>query len=200
MLREVYRRLPFVESYRRHRNLRRLSALVVFGENTQIVGPIDKRASKSRIVIGRDCLIEGVLVTETDQSEIRIGNNVYIGGHTNLDCALSIVIEDDVLISYECTISDSDNHSLLYRLRKHDLSEWKHGRHDWTTTASAPIRIMRGAWIGTRAIILKGVTVGEGAIVAAGSVVTRDVSPWTIVGGNPAKLIRDLSDEERMVE
>lgn len=200
MLRDVYRRIPFLASYRQKKNLRRLRALLVFGENTQILGPVEKRAPASRIVIGRDCLIEGMLVTETDQSEIRIGNNVYIGGHTNLDCAISIVIEDDVLISYQCIIADSDNHSVLYRVRKNDLGDWKHGKHDWGTTARAPIRVMRGAWIGARAIILKDVTVGVGAIVAAGSVVTKDVPPWTIVGGNPAKIIRSLTDEERMIE
>jgi acetyltransferase-like isoleucine patch superfamily enzyme len=51
-----------------------------------------------------------------------------------------------------------------------------------------------------RAIVLKGVTIGEGAVVAAGSIVTSDVPPWTIVGGNPARVIRALTDEERMSE
>ena len=55
----------------------------------------------------------------------------------------------------------------------------------------APITIHDNVWIGSSAIILKGVTVGEGAVVAAGSVVTRDVKAFTIVGGNPAKLIRE---------
>lgn len=200
MLRAVYRRIPFFASYRQRRVLRKLKALVAFGENTEIRGSVDKRDRESRIIIGRDCLIEGYLVTETGQSEIRIGNNVYIGSDTNLDCALSIVIEDDVLVSYQCIIADSDNHSILYRIRKYDLSAWKHGKHDWTSTASAPIRIMRGAWIGARAIILKGVTIGEGAVVGAGSVVTKDIPAWTIAAGNPARIIRPLTDEERGVE
>ena len=54
----------------------------------------------------------------------------------------------------------------------------------------APIRICRGAWIGARACILKGVQVGEGAVVGMGSVVTRNVEPHTVVAGNPARLIR----------
>jgi len=64
----------------------------------------------------------------------------------------------------------------------------------------APVTIENKAWIGARAIILKGVTVSEGAVVAAGSVVTKDVPPWTIVGGNPATILRPLTEEERMVE
>ena len=57
---------------------------------------------------------------------------------------------------------------------------------------SAPIHICSKAWIGTGVTLLKGVTIGEGAIVAAGSVVVKDVPPWTVVGGNPAQIIKNL--------
>ena len=62
---------------------------------------------------------------------------------------------------------------------------------------TAPITICDGVWIGARAIILPGVIIGEGAVVAAGAVVTKDVEPWTVVGGNPAKFItnRVLRDD-----
>jgi acetyltransferase-like isoleucine patch superfamily enzyme len=60
-----------------------------------------------------------------------------------------------------------------------------------------PIRIGRGAWLGARVIILKGVTVGEGAVVGAGSVVTRDVAPYTLVAGNPARFIREIPLNDR---
>ncbi|MDH4236354.1 MAG: hypothetical protein OEV17_03815 [Nitrospira sp.] len=53
------------------------------------------------------------------------------------------------------------------------------------------------AWIGLDAIILKGVTIGEGAIVGAGSVVSKDVPPFTIVAGNPARVVRELGPDER---
>ena len=53
-----------------------------------------------------------------------------------------------------------------------------------------PISVGDAAWIATGAIILPGVTIGEGAVVAAGAVVTKDVEPWTVVGGNPAKFIK----------
>jgi acetyltransferase-like isoleucine patch superfamily enzyme len=190
--------IPGLASYRKRRKNRLLRSLITFGSNTEVPGAIEKRSPKSRIIIGSDCLIEGFLVTERDESEIRIGNNVYIGGHTNVDCLTSIVIEDDVLVSYHATIADSDNGSLNYKARKLHLSQWKDRSqpYDWSTTASAPIRICKGAWIGARSIILKGVVVGEGAIVGAGSVVSKDVPAWTIVGGNPARVIRELSEEE----
>jgi acetyltransferase-like isoleucine patch superfamily enzyme len=65
-------------------------------------------------------------------------------------------------------------------------------RHDWSHTEMAPIRICEGAWIGARSIILKGVTIGAGAVVGMGSVVTRDVPARTVVGGNPARVIREI--------
>jgi len=68
-----------------------------------------------------------------------------------------------------------------------------------STVATAPVKISNKAWIGVRAIVLKGVTIGEGAVVGAGSIVTSDVPPWTIVAGNPARIIRPLTDEERML-
>lgn len=54
-----------------------------------------------------------------------------------------------------------------------------------------PVKIENNVWIGCNCIILKGVVIGEGAVVAAGSVVTRDVAPKTLVGGNPARLLKE---------
>jgi acetyltransferase-like isoleucine patch superfamily enzyme len=61
-----------------------------------------------------------------------------------------------------------------------------------TQVISAPVVIEDDAWIGFKAIILKGVSVGRGAIVASGAVVTKDVEPWTVVAGNPAQVIKIL--------
>ena len=175
-------------------NLRRF---INIGEDTDITGIIDKRSLKSTITVGKNCLIQGYLVTETDGSEILIGNNVFIGGGTLIDCASSITIQDDVLISYQCILVDSDNHSLRYSIRKNDLADWRKGKFDWSTTKSVPIKISKGAWVGARAIILKGVTIGEGVVVGAGSVVTKDVPSWTVVAGNPARVIREIAEHER---
>jgi acetyltransferase-like isoleucine patch superfamily enzyme len=171
---------------------------VKVGSNSIIKGRLEKRNKLSTIQIGSACLIEGGLVTETEQSIIKVGNNVFIGGATLLDCVMSITIEDDVLISYRCIISDSDNHSTRYSLRKKDLSEWKQGYiSNWSLAKSAPVLIKKGAWIGAQCIILKGVTIGEGAIIGAGSVVTKDIPDWCVATGNPAKVIREIPEDER---
>lgn len=168
------------------------------GINSDINGKIDIRVDGGEVIIGSDSLIEGMIATETKSSRVYIGNNVFIGGGSIIDAVTSINIEDDVLISYQCIIQDSDNHNLAYSLRKNDTADWKNRRyHNWELTPKKPVRISKGAWIGARAIILKGVTVGIGSVVGAGSVVTKDVADWTIVAGNPAKLIREIPENER---
>jgi len=171
---------------------------VKIGQNTEIYGRIDIRSKDATVIIGSDCLISGHLALETYNSCITIGNNVYIGCGVIIDSACSIEIGNDVLISYQVIIQDSDNHSHQFRLRKNDNKDWKERReHDWNVTPKKAIKIANGVWIGARAILLKGVIIGEGAIIGAGSVVTKDVSAWTIVAGNPAKVIREIPPDER---
>jgi galactoside O-acetyltransferase len=149
--------------------------------------------------IGSESNLEGVLVFEKTGARIAIGSRTHIGGDTIVAAASSIEIGDDVLIAFQALIMDHNSHSLRFSERQHDVRDWIRGTKDWSTVAISAVKISHKAWIGARAMILKGVTVGEGAIVAAGSVVTRDVPAWTIVGGNPAQVIRPLTDEERIV-
>lgn len=167
------------------------------GNNTEIIGTLEIRMDGGSIFVGNDCLIEGYVVCESENSKIAIGDNVYIGNSTVIDCAKSITIEDDVLISYHVTIADTDGHSIKFSSRKNDLQAFRQGRIDWSLIPSMSILIKRGAWIGTRAIILKGVTIGEGAIVGAGAVVINNVPDWSVVAGNPAKLVRKIGESDR---
>ncbi|KAA6307584.1 hypothetical protein EZS27_040743, partial [termite gut metagenome] len=117
---------------------------------------------------------------------------------TTFYCTNGISIGNDVGIAWGCTIADSNFHSIVSSERLKDMSnfreEFKEGtlgkNADWSVIKSAPIVIKDKAWIGFHSIIMKGVTIGEGAIVAAGSVVTKDVPDYAVVGGNPAKIIK----------
>jgi acetyltransferase-like isoleucine patch superfamily enzyme len=187
-----------VRCYGKFRHLVNALKVTRLGANSVLSCRIERRKKGGVISIGESNSISGFLITETEYSRIEIGNNVFIGGKTILDCVVHIAIEDDVLISYDCLIADSDNHSLRSGIRKHDLADWrKGGSHDWSTTKTKPVRLKKGAWIGARAIILKGVTIGEGAIVGAGAVVTHDIPAYTIAAGNPARVIRELRPDER---
>lgn len=74
-------------------------------------------------------------------------------------------------------------------------------QHDWRAAdfayVSAPVSIGHHCWISARVIVLPGVTIGDGAVVAAGAVVTKDVPPWTLVGGNPARVLRERPVHDR---
>ena len=94
---------------------------------------------------------------------------------------------------------DHDSHALVFSERKDDVQEWLRGKKDWSHVKMMPVIIKDKVWLGAKVIVLKGVTIGEGAVVGAGSVVVNDVPPWTLVAGNPARVIRALPREERGV-
>lgn len=166
------------------------------GADSEMNAAVVIRKRGGQIIVGDDCLIYGSLTTETEHAKLSIGNNVYVGDSI-IAAALSVTLEDDVLVSGGCLIQDSDNHNLRYSIRKNDCRDWKRGRlHNWDVTPKAPIRICRGAWIGAKSIVLKGVTIGVGSVVGAGSVVTRDVASYTVVAGNPARFIKQIDDGE----
>ena len=181
---------------------RLLPGRVVIGNGTKLNGATlsARQREGCSLSIGSASNIEAALVLEQSSARISIGSRTHIGGGTLLAAASSIEIGDDVLIAFEALIMDHNSHSLKFRERQHDVRDWVKGTKDWSTVAMAPVKISNKAWIGVRAIVLKGVTIGEGAVVGAGSLVTANVPPWTIVGGNPARIIRPLTDEERMTE
>jgi acetyltransferase-like isoleucine patch superfamily enzyme len=165
---------------------------------------VDKPVEGKKFVkIGDDSVLNCKLIFESTTGEVIIGNRVYIGT-SDIICTNTIEFCENVFVSWECIFIDNDSHSLNYLDREKDLDqllidcrrEGKLIEHkNWDTVVSKPIKICNNAWIGMRCIILKGVTIGEGAIVAAGSVVVKDVPAWTIVGGNPAKVIREIPAE-----
>lgn len=122
-----------------------------------------------------------VITGEKDMIQrLRIGKYCYINAGCTFDARDFITIGDDVSIGHEVMILTAS----------HDSSHPGKRGGDITT---APVFVEDGAWLGARAIILPGVTVGAGAIVAAGAVVSKDVPAHTLVGGIPAKKIRELN-------
>lgn len=142
------------------------------GKNITILGNGNSITLGDAVAIRNNVLLAG-------NGSLKIGDNTAINGDTIISCYDQIKIGSDVMIAPRCYILDID-HSYKHR----DLPISKQG-YD-----TAPIKIGDGVWLGTQVVITKGVTIGEGAIVAANSVVTKDIPPYTIYGGIPAKLIK----------
>lgn len=149
----------------------------------------------NRIEIGNESIVHARISFDADSGRVIVGDRCYVG-RSHLVCHTSIILGDDVIISWGVTIVDHNSHALAWREREDDVRDWSRGVKIWDNVKRAPVVIEDRVWIGFNAIVLKGVTIGRGSVVAAGAVVTRDVPPFVIVGGNPARLIRELTAEE----
>ena len=116
-------------------------------------------------------------VTVYHPESLSFGDQVDIGEFVVIRASGGVTIGSRVLVAAHAVISSRQHPTTLPR---------------WGVTEDAPIAIEDDVWIGAKATILKGVRIGRGAIVAASSVVTSDVEPWTIVAGNPARVVRRL--------
>lgn len=146
---------------------------------------------RKSIKIGQNSIIMGELLVLKYSGEITIGSNTYIGNKTRIWSADSINIGDRVFISYGVNIHDNDAHSLSAKKRHEQFKDIfiNNKLNNIEGIKKQQIIIGNDVWIGFNVSILKGVKIGNGAIIASSSVVTKDVEPYTIVGGNPAKNI-----------
>ncbi len=139
----------------------------------------------STIIIGDNVSIYGHMGIGSgrihDNPTLRIGNGVDIGHNVFFTVNQEVIIEDHVNIASFTHIMDSDSHPRDPYLRAQKLPP--------SRDEIKPIRICSRAWIGLGSFIMKGVTIGEGAIVGSNSVVISDVPPFSVVIGNPARVI-----------
>lgn len=172
------------------------NSIFVYGFSLRQVVPVKHK----RLFIGDGSVIGCQCIFESDKGEIRIGDNCHVGGFTIISRS-KVQIGDNVTIAWGGVIYDHDSHSLDYKERRLDTErEFKDlsnnrsfiASKDWSSVKTAPIIIEDDVWIGMNCIILKGVTIGRGAVIGAGSVVTHDIPPFTLAAGNPAKEIRKL--------
>jgi acetyltransferase-like isoleucine patch superfamily enzyme len=161
------------------------------GARLFLEGPLPLIDGNGTIRIGDDVRIGGrnswtVGYKVSENAELIIEDRVNIGYHNTLSVAKSLRIGADTMFAPDVQIYDNPNHPLspAARMRKEPFA----------LADAAPVSIGRNVWIGTGAIVMRGVTIGDGAIVGAMSVVTRDVPPGALVAGNPARVLRTLDD------
>jgi acetyltransferase-like isoleucine patch superfamily enzyme len=164
------------------------------GKNLSMESDIPLIIGSGRIIIGDNVKIgnrQAWIVTPNlyERPELIIGDNTNINFCTEISVEKRVRIGRYCRIAGETKIYDNNSHSIYYmnkrRMTKEDV---------------APVTIEDHVWVGTRSIILKGVTIGKGAVIAAGSVVTKNVPPMTLAGGNPARVIKRIESNHHHLE
>jgi galactoside O-acetyltransferase len=196
--------IHFLKAQRRKKWLKKMEHFYQKSDSAIFLDSFDLRldlpTNKKYLQVGENSAVGGSFIFESKDGFVSIGKNCWIGSSSFI-CNAKIIIEDNVTIAFNSNFYTHNSHSLNYLERQRDISEHigaiKNKRNpfaikNWNDVGSKPIRICKNAWIGMNCLILKGVTIGEGAIVGAGSVVAKDVEPWTVVAGNPAKVVKRL--------
>lgn len=163
--------------------------------------------------IGRRLQLEGVIPEISGSGTIILGDNVRIGPQCSWDIGhkvsqdVTLVIGNDVSVGYRnlisvvksCHIGDRTmlaGNVSIFDNPSHPLSPRRRFLHEpFDLDEAEPVVIGRNCWIGSSAFVLKGVTIGDNSIVAAGSVVTKSVPPNVLVAGSPAKVLRELPND-----
>lgn len=138
------------------------------------------QGSNHKLIIGEHCTFSGELWFEDEYCEIQIGDNTTIEqAHVAVTERYSkIIIGNDCMLSNEIQIRTGDSHSIIDNISGKRINTAK------------DVVLKNHVWVGSRAIILKGVTIGDNSIIGTSTVVTKDVQANTIVAGNPAKQIK----------
>lgn len=171
--------------------------LVQLGDKSEIYAEariVNMTGKPEAICLGKNTHVRGELLTMRYGGKIEIGDHCFVGEGSRIWSGESVKIGAHVLISHNVNIFDTDSHELDSAQRAQGFINIITVGHpqEKGSIKTAPVVIGDHVWISFNAIILKGVTIGEGAVVAAGSVVTKHVAPYTLVGGNPARLIKQL--------
>lgn len=172
---------------------------VQYGKNVRVIGPMRLRMTRdANIRIGNHFTAISGFCSTIDSGHKNVlsavgGADIIIHDHvgmtsTSIYSQNRVEIGSHVLIGADTIIMDTNFHSLDYSIR----GTGKEGyQHDGTVN-TAPVKIGNHVFIGTRCIINKGVTIGDGAVIAAGSVIVKNIPAWEVWGGNPAKFIKSL--------
>lgn len=167
----------------------------IIGENIKFsaTGRCTNLSGKREMIkVGNNSMLMGSL-TISQNGSIEIGNNFYLGQNSVIGSEKNIKIGNCVIISNDVRIYDNNNHPTSPKAREQmSLNGFSNDNWAWHHAASAPIIIEDNVWIGQFSSILKGVKIGKGSIVATRAVVTKDVPPYTIVAGNPAKVVKEI--------
>ncbi len=171
----IHKNTEFVKDKSSNINVRtRLGIGRVIGYTGNLKTIFIMEANAKVNVLGKFYFYTGCKIVVRENAELILGNGSFVNVDSKIYCKRKIEIGENTFIGEEVIIRDTDEHCVL--------------RENYKNTS--PIKIGNHVWIGMRSMILKGVTIGDGSIVAAGSVVVKDVPNNCLVAGNPAKVIK----------
>ena len=186
-----------LRTIRAKRNIRKNATLIgsghVIGPNSKVI--LLEGATKDQVVLEPGVWMEGSIAVMCGGTVV-MKENSRLGATSKIMCVDAVEVGAYTTITDNATICDNNNHPISPEFRRkmrttpigHDLRSWKHSAH-------APICIGENTWIGANTRICKGVTIGDNSIVAACSVVTKNVPANCIAAGNPAKIVKTDIDK-----
>ena len=173
-----------------------LESLGKIGESTYICQPF-KIARPSEVFIGNNVYIcDGSRIDTYPENEktkacsVRIGDNCYLGYNLSIIAGADVTIGDNVLMASNVLITSHN----------HGMNPESSGNYMHQELIRKPIDIGEGCWIGQNAMIMPGVNIGKKCIIGAGAVVTKSIPDYSIVGGNPARIIKSYNFVEHKWE
>ncbi|MFZ2904628.1 MAG: acyltransferase [Cyclobacteriaceae bacterium] len=176
---------------------RRIKKLATIGTNVLLSHHfVFKCETAGSLYVGNNVSLNGLWVTQGGGS-IKIGNYCSFRTGTYVGSSNFIIIGDHVYGAENVFIIDNNNHPISPKERK-EMTMTQPNSPSWKwneRVISSPIIIEDNVWLGRNCMILKGVRIGEGSIVAAGAVVTKEVPPFSIVAGNPARVVRKIEKD-----
>lgn len=188
MDRSIINSLKFINTnivFKKYTRVNISKSATINGDGKLVLGSKENPKSKqeTRLSIGRNSELKvngrfsvgfGSDIRVFDNAKLELGSG-YFNGFVQVICAKGVKIGNDVAIARDVIIRDTD---------AHDILEENHVKEK-------PVEIGNHVWIGTRAMIMKGVTIGDGAIIGAGAIVTKDVPANSIAVGVPARIIKN---------
>ena len=156
---------------------------------------INQTGDKHAISIGCHCDIDAA-ISAHQNGQITIGDYTTIRYDSIIGAVDEIQIGSHVMISNNVHIYDNNNHPTEPKVRWEMCETGFYSeKWNWEYSEHRPVKIEDNVWIGERCTILKGVVIGQGSIIGCNSVVTHNIPPYTIAAGNPAKVVKKLSNE-----